>query len=38
LTASGEDIIFVTAIGCEIRLEKNAVIVDGESIGINELS
>ncbi len=38
LTANGEDIIFVTALGCQIRLEKNAVIVDGESIGINELS
>ena len=38
LTAMGDDVIFVTALGCEIRLEKDAVIVDGESIAINELS
>lgn len=31
-TAVGRDVIFVTALGCEVRLEDGALIVDGEKV------
>ena len=33
-TATGHDVVFVTALGCSIRLEANSLFIDGEEVAL----